>query len=635
MPFDASMLDTIAIACPKCQQPTEIAVSRSEGGGMTGTTTACRCCFARFITFTQPDGTVVILDGDDPPDLTKNEPVTAVAIVRPLATKSGYRVRPPQHLGIFDRGGRRPLAEPGVSDEGLATNAICSDSQVLRRPDGSPRSPAEAAKFVGWRTVWVAQLNEALAARLSGPPPLSFPPGIFISYRWGSDADNAWAMDLARDLKARGYPVTFDRDEPKDLDVPRMVSKVADARYFVALLDSGYAERIDGGKDGWVFDEYNTAAHLALHGQIRILGFLRSGAALPQGFSHPRPGVQGNTLDVRTPEQLKLVLDDLFPPIENAPDEHVVDLARAFLRESHEHLLAGRFDDAMESASDLTALLPGVIDGPAQKVRVALAAGLDYEGLASAEEALALAPGSRELLLAAGSFATGAGEPQRAIAHLGLLLETYDEAMEPDIAQAHLALGSALDDVDQVYAGIAHLEISRRMAPQTPEVRNMLGFLYRRAGTADRALACFDEALTLNPNYVEALVNRTATLLEEGRIEGAHAALVKLATAAPKHPSVSALGKVLAGSEAGGTSPILVARVPTPRMDRWAHCDKCAARIPLEEDRDVLCARCGSSLSPRQRVCPLCGSDGRVFPAVSTGLARRCPFCRKGRITAT
>jgi tetratricopeptide (TPR) repeat protein len=486
--------------------------------------------------------------------------------------------------------------------------------------------------------VWIAQLNEALEARLSGPPPLSFPPGIFISYRWGLDEDNQWAMALARDLKARGYPVTFDRDEPKDLDVPELVSKIADARYFVALLDTGYVERIGRGggseptKDGWVFDELNTAASLAAHEQIRLLGFWRKDSVLPSGFRHPAPGVEGNTLDVRTPEQLKLVLDDVFPPIEDAPADHLVERARTLLRESHGQVLAGHFQDAMKSAAELTDLLPGVIDGPAQKIRVALAAGWGEEGLTSAEEALALAPQSRELLLAAGIFANGAGHPQRAIAHLGLLLETYGEAAGPDIAQAHQVLGSSLDDVDQAYAGIAHLEIGCEMAPRDAEVRNTLGFVYRRVDMPERAIECFNEALALEADRVGTLLNLVATLLEDGRTEDARVALGRLAAASAEHPGIAGLRQLLAGIEAGAPPAQLVKRVQTPIADRWVCCDNCKARIPLEASRDMLCARCGSSLSPREHVCPYCGSDGRVFLALAAAVPCRCPFCRKGTI---
>jgi Flp pilus assembly protein TadD len=608
---------------------------------MRGSTSACRLCHARFITATEGDGRILILDGDAPLDPMGKNPVRLLEVIEPV-TRSGYRVEPPEHLGIFDRGTQRtePADDPvGLSDEELRTSVITLDAdRILRRPDGSPRSPAEAARFVGWRAVWVAQLNEALRERLAGPPPLSFPPGIFVSYRWGNPAENEWTAGLARQLKARGYPVIFDRDKPSDLDVPEMVSKIADCRYFLAILDSGYAERLGDSegktKDGWVFDEYNTAAFISNQKQIRIVGLLREGSELPGGFRHPAPGRPGNTVDVRTPEQLACVLDDVLPPIENAPDEDTVQRARALLRESHERLCAQRFEDAFAMAEELSALLPGIIDGPAQKVRVALQAGWSEKGLASAEDALNLAPRSRELRLAAGTFAIRAGNHQRAIEHFATLLETHGDEEAPDVARARHSLGSSLDDVGQVYPAIAHLELARRMVAPDPGVHNTLGFVYRRAGELHKAVECFAERLRNDPEDVDLLVNLTAALLEFGRFPEARVAFNRLVECAPENPSIVGLRNYL--EEAGDVAQErvqLVVKVLTSEMSLWIKCTKCEARVPIDAKGGALCARCGSSLPPKPGACSYCKADGRVFPGLKTGSAFLCPYCRRGQIS--
>jgi len=189
-----------------------------------------------------------------------------------------------------------------------------------------------------------------------------------------------------------------------------------------------------------------------------------------------------------------------------------------------------------------------------QKIRVAFAAEWHEGGLASAEAALELAPESSELLLAAGLFASGARQPQRAIAHLALLLE-MDTKAGSDNAQARYTLGSALDDVNQVYAGIAHLEICKRLAPESADVANTLAFVQRRASVL-------------------------------------------------------------------------------PEPAQWITCDECAARVALEPGLDVLCARCGSSLATKERHCPHCGHDGRVFPGLAVaGVSCLCPFCRTGSLS--
>jgi hypothetical protein len=174
------MLDTVKIVCPKCQERTEISIARKKAGERTVATTACRRCRGRFIALTQADGTVILVDGDQAHDAADASGPRILGIIPPATGSSGYRVEPPEDLGIFDRGVPPPTPAPGISDEDLGTK-VSDLERILRRPDGSPRSPSEAAKSVGWRSVWVAQLNAALIRRPAAPPPLSFPPGISIS----------------------------------------------------------------------------------------------------------------------------------------------------------------------------------------------------------------------------------------------------------------------------------------------------------------------------------------------------------------------------------------------------------------------------------------------------------------------
>lgn len=634
------MLATISITCPKCHETTELRVSRDETPGTSGSTSFCRACRARFFALTQEDGRIVLLDPDAPPDSSGKTPLRVLAIIG-APSRSGYRVVPPSHLGIFDRGVPPSPSDDesvGISDEELTRPIPSLDGSLLRRPDGSHRTPAEAAKHVGWRSVWVVQLNQALRERLAGPPPLSFPPGVFVSYRWGTAAENEWTAELASRIKVRGYPVIFDREKPVDLDVPGMVSQIADCRYFLAVLDPGYVERLgtdaanEATKDGWVFDEFNTAALLSTHGQIRILGLLREGSVLPRGFRHPEPGRPGNVLDARTPEQLALVLDEALPPIDRAPDADTVGKARALLRASHEHMCEERYQEALDSAGELTALLPGIVDGPAQQVRVALHALSPEAGLEAAEEALKLAPGSQELLLAAGSFANAVGQHHRAIAHLAALLEAPGDDPSLNLASAHNSLGSSLDEVDQVYPAIAHLELARRLRPDDPDIHCSLGFVYRRAGEPKRAVECLRAGLRHHPAHVGLLVNLTAALIESRRLTDARRVLAKLAECAPGDPAIDGLGESLeAAAAAPGRAPRLVATIPRSETSLWCRCTECAARVPVDGTRGTLCAHCGSALPIEPAPCPNCGGSGRIHPA-APNLAFQCPYCRRGRL---
>ena len=416
--------------------------------------------------------------------------------------------------------------------------------------------------------------------------------------------------------------------------MPELVSKIADCRYFLAILDNGYVERIgtpgsDRIKDGWVWDEYNTAAHLSNVGQLRIVGLLRADVDLPRGFRLPTPGTPGDVIDVRKSETLDVVLDDVFPAIEDAPAQETTAEARQLLARSHELLCAGQLQAAFEAAEKLTNLLPGVIDGPAQKVRVALRAGAPEAGLAAAQQALELAPGSRELLRAAGMFASVAGEPKRAATYLGTYLEEAAEEDSADVTQAHFALGSSLDELDQVHAAIAHLEIARATALQDPNLLNTLGYVYRRAGDAAAAVQRFDEGLSSDPSNPRLLVNAAAALIEAGQYRDAAVMLERLEGVVPGSPEIARLHRIISSTSAAVGPPSLVIVVSCDATRRVT-CKTCHASVPIG-DRETLCARCGSIVSLSAAPCPNCTSTGRVV--LVQGFAQLCPYCRKGPVS--
>src|SRR2546423_10556497 len=57
------------------------------------------------------------------------------------------------------------------------------------------------------------------------------------------------------------------------------------------------------------------------------------------------------------------------------------------------------------------------------------------------------------------------------------------------------------------------------------DAHHLLGLSYSLAGQSDKALEQLDRALTLNPNYIEALIHRALVLNELGREEEANAML--------------------------------------------------------------------------------------------------------------
>ena len=151
----------------------------------------------------------------------------------------------------------------------------------------------EAARVAGGRAWDIAHLGRLVSEEIATTPePPAKPPSFFVSYRWESDAHDAWVARLVRDLKARGYEVLFDRDlqagREEPLPVPELIRLMARCNRFLIVWSSGYAERTEPDaergaiRDGWVWDEYQTALHLTEAGRMRSWLIVWRSGALPE-----------------------------------------------------------------------------------------------------------------------------------------------------------------------------------------------------------------------------------------------------------------------------------------------------------------------------------------------------------------
>jgi tetratricopeptide (TPR) repeat protein len=519
----------------------------------------------------------------------------------------------------------------------MAENSVMTFDEVLWRPDGSRRPREEAIALVGNRGVWVAELREELLKREGMARPLSVPRRIFLSYRWGTPEDDAWVERLAEELTSRGNVVTFDRwagQETSVPTVPELVARIADCHQFVSVIDPGYVERLGRDdartiQDGWVFDEHQVACGLSNGQRVQIVGLLRAGDDLPQGFrlvGSGKPG--GNTFDVRDAGALPAVVEALFPPLEPPPPPELATRLTRLLDASQGALVAGRFDEAYEVALEAAQSAPNLVDGYAQMARAAYFGGHAPEGFRAATAALAIDPLSFELLEIAAQCAYYAGEPREAIKLcVRVLPHVHSETV-------HIVLGNALDDLGQVYAGLAHLEIARALVPQNASLHNATGFAYRHAGQLHKALACFAQGLEVSPTDQMLLVNQAATAIEAGDPVLAEEALDRLAGAYPGHESLGYLSGVYERWRAeGGVPPALVPRIPPRDPIGILRCTECALDLPLASAAELLCAGCGAERFGDSLTCELCGSDGTVMPMIAAQARWLCPYCRNGFLT--
>ena len=644
------MLHNIEINCPYCTQSTVVAVASPDRTGRYQkkvSYTHCRKCGRPIITVTSEDGSVAV----------QRVPQDQGTSTAPPPQKTHFRKgRAEDRIDIRSRPSppiaRASTSHPSTNTDQLpASHAIEVDkdghdedemiipmNRVLWRKDGTRRSHEEAVKLVGNRAVWVAELSEALERRLAGPRPLSIPARIFVSYRWGQPEDDAWVERLVNNIQHRGYDVTFDKTHShKDTSVPEFVSRIGDCTLFLAVIDPGYVKRLGTGQenesieDGWVFDEYNNAVALSNAGHLQIVGFLRKGDILPRGFKLPTSGKLGNVADVRDPGKLEASINQLFPVISNLPKEEAIENASELLRQSHFAASEGCLDDAFNLALAAAETIPNIVDGHAECARLAVRSNHAKEGLAAVSKALAIDPYNLEMLTLAASCSYHLQERHNAIRFCKDILDLAedDQARKHTLA-AHYYLGNALDDLGQVYAGIAHLEIARRLSPQDPNCHNDTGLAYRHIDELSKAVSCFLRGLELSPTDINLLVNLAAAFLEAGNTTASKTTLERIKCLQPDHPSLMHLGEILRRVHPNTTEfPKLVPRAPKRNAVGTIRCTECACEIPMLTDDELLCAGCGAERFEKSGACKYCGADGFSFPTLGFFL---CPYCRNGTV---
>jgi tetratricopeptide (TPR) repeat protein len=80
------------------------------------------------------------------------------------------------------------------------------------------------------------------------------------------------------------------------------------------------------------------------------------------------------------------------------------------------------------------------------------------------------------------------------------------------------------------------LEVLVEKHPRFPDLRHILGLAYGDMGLIEEAMACFRQALELNPHYLKARINLGFTLMELERYDEARQELESALTVDPEHP---------------------------------------------------------------------------------------------------
>jgi tetratricopeptide (TPR) repeat protein len=148
---------------------------------------------------------------------------------------------------------------------------------------------------------------------------------------------------------------------------------------------------------------------------------------------------------------------------------------------------------------------------------VALGCSLEGRGALPAaisawNQALAVDPGCLQALCNLSSAYLKTGD-----AELGLQTALRAVGTAPDSSAAHLRLGHALLECRQPVRAAQSFREAANLAPASTTALNGLGYALDIQGCIDAALGCYEQVLAMDPNNVQAHVNRASIWQLKGR----------------------------------------------------------------------------------------------------------------------
>ncbi|UCE49215.1 MAG: tetratricopeptide repeat protein [Phycisphaerales bacterium] len=487
---------------------------------------------------------------------------------------------------------------------------------ILYKSDGTRRPNAEIVREQGKIGLRMALLDDAMHQRLdSGETCVIYPLRLFLSYKWGTEAENEWVATLAGKLAERGWDVVFDRyrDETVDRSVESFVSRIATCRVFLAVATPKYvAHGVYPCQPSWVFDEYQVAMStetgmyriaLAPEGKLLVpegqdVIFRRSDTVDPSQFGIPAITIQENKYPhfdeiyaIPANEDLDKFLDEYFaydgPRLDDNERSQIVKTLEEIQSDGQEAEVAvGRLREVL-------AQYPFVFDAWRRLVLKLTEVGRLSEAVDALEVGIQhVHPWDERLML----------ERERLdlLNQLGRTIDAVKAALQiletrPRDWVAHFYMGNRLDDCSELWAARNHLLIACNNEHAAAEAFNTLGVVYLGLGFLLRARQCFEGAL-----------QKDATL------ERAKRNLARTWEAQTPHDFANTL------------------QVKGPGLG----CTVCPAMYPTTQDLPVVCIACGGR-RPASGKCPYCTHDCFVLWSDKLGelASVSCPTCRIGSLT--
>ena len=169
------------------------------------------------------------------------------------------------------------------------------------------------------------------------------------------------------------------------------------------------------------------------------------------------------------------------------------------VRVAQMHLETGQAQLALQNAEAAIDLNPKLADGWAVRGDVMLSAGQFEESLADYHRALGYAPNDRKILLQIARLYHQTNRPDRELATLQSLADSYSPGEEPQHVLRRL--GAAMVAMGRYDDGIQTLTTALDRGNPTPEILYNLSEAEMSVGNLDRATLAAREALSLQPNH--------------------------------------------------------------------------------------------------------------------------------------
>ncbi len=211
------------------------------------------------------------------------------------------------------------------------------------------------------------------------------------------------------------------------------------------------------------------------------------------------------------------------------------DFAIAWNHVGNARFHLAQYEEALAAYERAVTLDPGFLTAWENKGDSLSALGRYREALAAYEYVLHLAPERLSALAGTAGILSLLGEHDRALS-----VYARHEALAPLEVRSYITKGAELWSVRRYDEARVAFEAAVAAGGDTPLWTN-LGLALAKVKRREEALAAFDRALTLDPHYVDAAVQRARTLLrlrrfKEGRAAVTHAADLRVEQRHARHP---------------------------------------------------------------------------------------------------